>query len=172
MDQPLSPSSGNHASQSLKHLGQVLYNLSEFNRKYREWVRVQYQVNPLELDILHWINREGPKKMKEIGSHFQVKLSTLTSMIDKMERNKLVERVSSEHDRRVVYLETRRKGKEVFTIYQQNLTEIYQNLESKLDKEALASLELHLNQLVEVAEEKLEALHENMVPGANVDNKK
>jgi DNA-binding MarR family transcriptional regulator len=47
--------------------------------------------------------------MKAISEAFHIKLSTLTSIIDKAEGNRIVRRVNSKKDRRVVFLETTKK---------------------------------------------------------------
>merc|ERR1711916_141679 len=72
--------------------------------------------------------------MKEIGQYFNVKLSTLTSIIDKIERQKLVKRVNSSTDRRVVYLEVTKKGQRLYENYGLYLSSIAQRMRNSIDE--------------------------------------
>lgn len=70
----------------------------------------RYKVGELEVDIIRFLEDHEQKKMKEVGDYFKIKLSTLTSTIDKLEKNKLVKRKSSKEDRRVIYIRPTPKG--------------------------------------------------------------
>ena len=51
--------------------------------------------------------------MKEVGEHFNIKLSTLTSTVDKLEQNRLVRRRNSREDRRVIYIQPTNRGEQL-----------------------------------------------------------
>ncbi|MDW3645920.1 MAG: MarR family transcriptional regulator [Bacteroidia bacterium] len=70
----------------------------------------RYKVGELEVDIIRFLEEHEQKKMKEVGDYFKIKLSTLTSTIDKLEKNRLVKRKSSKEDRRVIYIKPTPKG--------------------------------------------------------------
>jgi MarR family transcriptional regulator, organic hydroperoxide resistance regulator len=91
-------------------LENVLTELVKTLNHRRQAVLNRYQVNELEVKIIHFLDGEEEKKMKEIGSFFNIKLSTLTSTIDKLERNKLVRRKNSKEDRRVIYIHPTPRG--------------------------------------------------------------
>lgn len=114
-------------------LEQSLYNLVEVYRKHQAYIKLKYGVSALEMEIIQYILLDGKKKMKEIGEHFQVKLSTLTSIIDKIERDRLVKRVNSREDRRVVYLEVARKGQQLYEQYSQYMGVVSQRVQRQLD---------------------------------------
>jgi len=76
----------------------------------RQAVLDRYNVNLLDVEIIRYLNNNQMKKMKEIGEHFGIKLSTLTSIIDKLEKVKLARRKHSKEDRRVIYLQPTSKG--------------------------------------------------------------
>ena len=69
-----------------------------------------YNVTEQEVDIIRYLNEHDMQKMKEVGEYFNIKLSTLTSTIDKLEANKLVKRKNSKEDRRVIYIRPTAKG--------------------------------------------------------------
>ncbi|MEO0472795.1 MAG: MarR family transcriptional regulator, partial [Bacteroidota bacterium] len=64
----------------------------------------------MDVDIIRYLLENDQKKMKEVGEYFNIKLSTLTSTIDKLEKNKLVKRKNSKNDRRVIYIKPTAKG--------------------------------------------------------------
>ena len=69
-----------------------------------------YKVTDIEVDIINYLQEHEMQKMKEVGEHFNIKLSTLTSTIDKLEKNKLVKRKNSKEDRRVIFIRPTTKG--------------------------------------------------------------
>lgn len=70
----------------------------------------EYKVADMDVNIVRHINENEMQKMKEIGNHFKIKLSTLTSTVDKLEKQKLVKRKNSKQDRRVIYIHLTAKG--------------------------------------------------------------
>ncbi len=70
----------------------------------------RFKVNELDVEIIRYLTTEDQKKMKEVGEYFNIKLSTLTSTIDKLEKNKLVKRKNSREDRRVIYIKPTARG--------------------------------------------------------------
>lgn len=102
---------------AVDRLEKSLFIMSDIYRKHRDYIRTKHKISSLEMEILQLIILDGPKKMKEIGKHFNIKLSTLTSIIDKVEKQKLVQRNNSRDDRRVVFLEVTRKGRKVYEDY-------------------------------------------------------
>jgi MarR family transcriptional regulator, organic hydroperoxide resistance regulator len=79
----------------------------------RQSILSHYGVGEMEVQIIRYLNHEEQKKMKEVGEHFQIKLSTLTSTIDKLEKGKLVKRRNSKDDRRVIFIKPTAKGQKL-----------------------------------------------------------
>ncbi len=70
----------------------------------------RYKVSEMEVEIIRYLDLHEMQKMKEVGEYFNIKLSTLTSTIDKLEKNRLVKRKNSKEDRRVIYIRPTPKG--------------------------------------------------------------
>lgn len=140
---PLSP---------VERLEQHMFTLTELYRKHQAYIKNEYQVSALEMEILQLVLLDGPKKMKEIGGHFRVKLSTLTSIIDKMERGRLVKRVNSRSDRRVVFLEATRKGKGLYEGYGQHIQEMANKMQASLSHEQFQALLVGIDQISRLME--------------------
>lgn len=143
--QPRSSMEGVHDLQDLEYL---LYDLADMYRRYQQQMKSRYKLSSLDVDIIHLIVTRGQKKMKEIGDYFQVKLSTLTSIIDKLERQEYVRRTSTPDDRRVVFLEVTRKGKSVHEQYAQYFQLLAEKAGTTLDDDQFESLILGLKKIV------------------------
>jgi len=70
----------------------------------------RYNINEMDVEIIRYLMAEDQKKMKEVGEYFNIKLSTLTSTIDKLEKSKLVKRKNSREDRRVIFIKPTARG--------------------------------------------------------------
>ena len=105
----------------VERLEEGLLQLGDVYRKHQSYIKTKYQISALEMEIIQLVDLEGPKRMKDIGGYFDVKLSTLTSVVDKIEKQGLVKRVNSQEDRRVVLLQVSRKGKKLHDQYQRYL---------------------------------------------------
>lgn len=136
--------------QDVKQLQEHLYELTEVYRKHQQYIKTRYKISSLDMEIIQFIVLQGPKKMKEIGDHFQIKLSTLTSIIDKIENQKLVKRVNSKDDRRVVYLETSRKGKNLYDQYQMYLGTMAEEMRGSMTDDEFNGFLAGLKKLAEV----------------------
>lgn len=125
---------------SVERLESSLRALSDVYRKHQDYIKTKYRISALEMEIIQLVVLEGRKKMKEIGQHFNVKLSTLTSIIDKIERQRLVKRVNSQKDRRVVFLEVTKKGQRLYENYGRYLNVIAQMMRRSMDDEQFLAL--------------------------------
>ena len=99
----------------LERLEVSLIELRDVFRRHQRYIKDNFKVSELEMEILQYVAINGRRKMKEIGDAFNIKLSTLTSIIDKIERQKFVKRVNSKTDRRAVYLDLTPKGRSSMT---------------------------------------------------------
>jgi len=120
---------------AVERLKRSFYDLNDVSRKHREYIKTKYKVSALEMEIIQLIVLDGKQKMKEIGEHFNIKLSTLTSIIDKIERQRLVKRVNSKEDRRVVFLDVSKKGQKLYAEYSRYIHVVSQMMKRSLNSE-------------------------------------
>ena len=95
------------------HLENTLNDLVLAFNNRRLSVLNRYNVSELDVEIIKFLIENENKKMKEVGDNFNIKLSTLTSTIDKLEKGKLVKRKNSKEDRRVIYIQPTAKGEKL-----------------------------------------------------------
>lgn len=122
------------------HLEEVLVELVKVYNHRRQSILNQYQVVDQEVDIINYLNEQEMKKMKEVGEFFNIKLSTLTSTIDKLEKNKLVKRKSSKDDRRVIFIRPTAKGQNLLNELDQFTREAVNNKAGSLKQHEFDTL--------------------------------
>ncbi|TCP54749.1 DNA-binding MarR family transcriptional regulator [Tumebacillus sp. BK434] len=88
----------------------VLRQISkEVRRRGRELLS-DFNITPPQFDALVYLHEFGDLTIGELSSKLHLAYSTTTDLVDRMERNQLVERVRDKSDRRVVRLHMMEKG--------------------------------------------------------------
>jgi len=132
--------------ESANTLEKQLLQLRDAFRQHQNEVRKQYKISANEMEIILYINDFGPQRMKAVGEKFKIKFSTLTSLVDKIERLNLVKRVNSKEDRRSILVTVTKKGKRMLEEYNNQIKVLAEKMSS------IASQENNLPQLVEAFE--------------------
>lgn len=112
--------------------------LNEFFRKQHDLIKEKYRISALEMELIQFVIKNGPQKMKAVAESFHIKLSTLTSVIDKAEKQRILKRVNSKDDRRVVFLDATKRGKNIYQEYTKHLRELVLRMKGSLDDETFA----------------------------------
>jgi DNA-binding MarR family transcriptional regulator len=68
------------------------------------------EVSTRELALLRTLATDGPMIIRELGARFGVPVSTMTGLVDRMEKKGLVRRVAGRPDRRSIQLEATPAG--------------------------------------------------------------
>lgn len=121
-----------------------------FNQRRQSILR-QFNVNEMEVEIISYLDENEMKKMKEVGEHFNIKLSTLTSTIDKLEKNKLVKRKNSKEDRRVIFIRPTKTGQKLLESLTDSTRELANRLSVSLSDADCQTLIGNLGRIVEFA---------------------
>jgi len=82
-------------------------------RKYFYEIADSYGLVPAQLAALRRLWENDGMKNTELGEELSLKTSTVTTLIDRMERDGLVCRIRNKEDRRVVNIWLTEKGKEL-----------------------------------------------------------
>lgn len=84
----------------------------EVRRKGRE-ILSDFSITPPQFDALVYLYEFGDLTIGELSTKLYLAYSTTTDLVDRLERNDLVERVRDTNDRRVVRLHMKDKGTEL-----------------------------------------------------------
>lgn len=103
--------------QGTSNLERQLLMMRDAFRQHQNEIRKKYKISANEMEIILYVNDFGPQRMKGVGEQFKIKFSTLTSLVDKIERLNLVKRVNSKEDRRSILVTITKKGKKMLEEY-------------------------------------------------------
>lgn len=78
---------------------------------YTKELNKKYQVSASQLNCILALDEHGPLPPSQIARHIMVNSSTVTGIIDRLERKELVERKRISYDRRVITIELTKAGK-------------------------------------------------------------
>lgn len=136
------------------------------SRRVTRVVAEQYGLTGAQLVILRLLSLSGRLSLSDISDRIRAKNSTVTGIIDRMERDGLVARRRSDDDRRVIHIELTRKGAALATEAAAAPTHLFrQSLEWLPDKDA-AELERIITKLARRVRDALGELGEKSLKEA------
>lgn len=93
-----------------------LLNTTSLMQQYvRRKFRVEFNFTLPKFDVLAELSRsEKPQTMSELSRQLMVSNGNATGVIDRLQRDGLVQRLSSADDRRVQYISLTKEGKQAF----------------------------------------------------------
>lgn len=92
--------------QELRHLCTIV------KKKGRE-ILSDFEITPPQFEALQYLLSEENITIGELSNKMYLACSTITDLIDRMEKNALVKRVRDEKDRRIVRISVLEKGHEI-----------------------------------------------------------
>lgn len=75
----------------------------------------EYNVTPVQYGVLHCLWREGTAKPKEIANELKIENSTISGVLERMEKKELIRREISTDDRRFIEVTLTEMGKSLET---------------------------------------------------------
>lgn len=140
------------ASNNKKQLAAKLYSSvakvnDRFKKAHSKHV-LKYQLTAPQFGVLAVLNSAGPVPLKKVSEELMVTGANITCVVDNLEKEKLVQRIHSKEDRRVILADLTKKGREkVNTIlpdYLETLADTGKNLNEAEQKQLLKLLEKFL----------------------------
>ena len=77
----------------------------------------------------------------ELSSKMYLACSTVTDLLDRMERNELVKRIKDENDRRIVRILVLQKGHDMIKMVMENRIEYVESILSELDEDIIDAID-------------------------------
>lgn len=130
---------------------ELLRNVGTILKKRGRDILSSFDITPPQLEALLVLREFGDLTMGELCGKMYLACSTATDLIDRMERNELIERVRDTNDRRVIRLKVLEKGArvidEVLEVRREYLSNILSELNVSEKERLIHSLE-QLNYLM------------------------
>ena len=127
----------------IDELRRFIEMLSSRFKQTEELFATKLEVSERELALLRTLVEEGPMITKALGGRFGVPVSTMTGLVDRMEKKGLVRRIPGKQDRRSIHLEATQAGARALREHARGIEAIAQGMLRALndrDQQALIAL--------------------------------
>jgi len=98
------------------HTKQIIFSirrLIQASELYTKELNKKYQVSAAQLNCILTLYEYGPLPPSKIANHMMVKSSTVTGVVDRLEKKGLAERMRNSPDRRVINIQLTEAGKKL-----------------------------------------------------------
>ena len=138
-----------HSFEAVASMEKELRYISHLIKQKGREILSNYTITPPQFVALQWLHESGDMTIGDLSNKMYLAFSTTTDLVDRMEKNELVQRVRDEQDRRVVRIHLLPEGEriiqEVIEKRQNYLRDLLQEFEVDEAQELLKLLKkLHL----------------------------
>lgn len=117
---------------------------------HMEAVTRAHGVSDAEGHLLNYLRAYAPAPTGQLARIFGLKLSTLTSLLDRLERAKLIRRMPNPGDRRSIHVTLTPTGKRLATRLNRLVMEVETNIEARVTARELAGFQAVMRAVDEV----------------------
>ncbi|SNT50861.1 DNA-binding transcriptional regulator, MarR family [Bacillus sp. OK838] len=143
-------------SGELYNLHIEIKELSSLSQELVEPLLVKYDLTSVQYRALQLIVFNESMAVKYVSNHLKIKPAAGTALIDRLERKKLIERVHSEDDRRVVFIQSTGSGRETYHSINKCFAKIFRDFYSVLNEEETERLKQIVGKLTEHVTSRIE----------------
>lgn len=122
----------NEQIQQVAHIEKSIRMIADIVKQKGRVILTQFPITPPQFVALQWLREHGDMTIGELSTKMYLACSTTTDLVDRMEKNELVERVKDTNDRRVVRIHLLEKGatiiQEVIKKRQEYLSDVLKHL--------------------------------------------
>lgn len=120
-----------------ENLRRVCYKIKKKGREILNDV----EITPPQFEALQYLRNEDNLTIGELSSRMYLACSTVTDLLDRMERNELVRRVKDENDRRIVRIVVLQKGHDLIKLVMENRINYVESILSQLDETVIDAID-------------------------------
>ena len=124
---------------------QLLRNTNDVVKRRGREILDEFNITPPQFVALQVLTQEGEMTIGELSEKLYLACSTVTDLVDRMEKNSLLERYRDENDRRIVRIRVKEKGhhliSEVIAARQAYLAKTLQDLTEAEQQRLISALQ-------------------------------
>ncbi|MDH8679115.1 MarR family transcriptional regulator [Fusibacter bizertensis] len=121
-----------------ENLRRVCYKIKKKGREILNDV----DITPPQFEALQYLRKEDNLTIGELSSRMYLACSTVTDLLDRMERNELVKRVKDENDRRIVRIVVLPKGHDLIKLVMENRVNYVESILCQLDEDVIDAIDM------------------------------
>jgi DNA-binding MarR family transcriptional regulator len=129
------------------HIEKTIRMIADIVKQKGREILNEFPITPPQFIALQWLHEFGDMTIGELSSKMYLACSTTTDLVDRMEKNDLVERVKDTNDRRVVRIHLLDKGTKIIREVINQRQAYLQNILEDFSKEDVDFLENSLSHL-------------------------
>lgn len=117
--------------------------IREINSKLNNSIKNEFKETSLtvpQIMVIKAVARYKKLKVSEISKEINLVNSTVSGIIDRLEKQDIVRRVRSEEDRRIVYIELSNKGDEIIKNYRHIINNFFDNIFSNSSENEMETI--------------------------------
>ncbi len=141
------------------HLGKKIGHISHMIKRSIDSLHYPYDINGKQSRLLGFIAHESSKRelyQKDIEEELQIRRSSVTSMLQNLEKANMIQRVSVDKDARLKKIILTDLGKEVTKNTYHNIIAFEDELSSLFHEDEIEQLHEYLNRIDQYLKEKEE----------------
>ncbi|MCM3716035.1 MarR family winged helix-turn-helix transcriptional regulator [Halalkalibacter oceani] len=131
----------------VEHIERSLRRVADMVKQKGRDILTQFPITPPQFVALQWLNENGDMTIGELSAKMYLACSTTTDLVDRMEKNELVERVKDKNDRRVVRIHLLRKGQTIIEEVIKKRQDYLEKILTDFSQEEVDTLEKSLHKL-------------------------
>lgn len=139
----------NKELEQVAHIEKSIRMIADIVKQKGREILTQFPITPPQFVALQWLHEFGDMTIGELSSKMYLACSTTTDLVDRMEKNELVERVKDTNDRRVVRIHLLEKGATIIQEVIKKRQEYLSDVLKHLSNEEVNVLEQNLSHLCE-----------------------
>ena len=145
--------------QRVQDIDWLLRHTAMIVRRHGRYILTDFDITPPQFNALVTIIRHDDLTMGSLCRHLFLASSTVTDLIDRMERNGLVERMRDARDRRVIRLRALSKGRDMLREVMRARLEYLSEILEEFSDEEVEELESSLDRLYQLMTKREEQGH-------------
>ncbi|WP_425449097.1 MarR family winged helix-turn-helix transcriptional regulator [Dethiothermospora halolimnae] len=117
--------------------------IREINSKLNHGIKNQLKETGLtmpQLIVVKVLSKNKRLKVSEISKKIKLVNSTVSGIIDRLEKQDIVRRIRSKEDRRIVYIELSNKGNDIVKKYQHTINNFFNNIFINCSEEEMETI--------------------------------
>jgi len=139
--------------QYIQDIEQLLKDISVMLKRFEREVITQFPITQQQFYVLRMLSEYGEMTIGELSQKCCLACSTMTDLIDRMEKNQVVKRVRGKQDRRVVNIYLLPRGNEILNKVMKARRQWLANVLSHLSVEERKNIKKHLTVVYEKMKE-------------------
>lgn len=137
----------NHPREKVETIEYDLRKISGIVKQKGREILNNFPITPPQFVALQWLNEEGDMTIGDLSNKMYLAFSTTTDLIDRMEKNELVERIRDQKDRRVVRIHLLVKGRKIIEDVLERRKDYLQSILSEMNEHEIDLIAKSLNML-------------------------